>query len=79
MFSEDWAMLSHQMNQRVRHERAEAESRRLARLAAAQSGQGLYWQLRWVMCGLGLRLVALGAKIEDRYLPPARSVDNRAR
>ncbi len=79
MFSEDWLMLDREMNHRIRHELAEAESRRLARLATAQSGQGLYWQLRWMMCGLGLRLVALGARIEDRYLPPAKSARSKAR
>ena len=79
MFSEDWGMLSRQMNQRVTHELAEAESRRLARLVASQSRQGMYWQLRWMMCGLGLRLVALGARIEDRYLPEGKSAESRAR
>ena len=62
MSFEDWLLADRDMNLRVRHERAEAESRRLARLVKGQSDEGLSWQLRWMMCGLGLKLVALGAK-----------------
>ena len=77
MFNEDWMLLNREMNHRVRHELAAADSRRLARSARGQSNQALSWQLRWVMCGVGLRLVALGARIEDRFLPPAKSVKGR--
>ena len=77
MSYEDWLLADRDMNQRVRHELAEAESRRLARQVRAQPDQGLSWQLRWMMCGLGLKLVALGARIEDRFLPPANSVGRR--
>ena len=77
MSFEDWLLADRDMNLRVRHELAEAESRRLARLVGAQPGQGLSWQLRWMMCGVGLRLVALGARIEDRFLPSATRVDSR--
>jgi hypothetical protein len=77
MSFEDWLLADRDMNLRVRHELAEAESRRLARQVRAQPGQGLSWQLRWMMCGLGLRLVALGARIEDRFLPPAKQAESR--
>ena len=77
MSFEDWLLADRDMNLRVRHELAEAESRRLARQVRAQPGQGLSWQLRWMMCGLALKLVALGARIEDRFLPPANSVGRR--
>ena len=77
MSFEDWLLADRDMNQRVRHELAEAESRRLARQVRAQPDQGLSWQLRWMMCGLGLKLVALGARIEDRFLPPAESASRR--
>lgn len=79
MSFEDWLLADRDMNLRVRHELAEADSRRLARLVRAQHGQGLSWQLRWMMCGVGLRLVALGARIEDRFLPPAARADSRVR
>jgi hypothetical protein len=79
MFNEDWMLLNREMNHRVRHELAAAEDRRLARSARGQSDQALVWQLRWVMCGFGLRLVALGARIEDRFLPPASSVKTRVK
>lgn len=78
MSFEDWLLLDRDMNLRVRHELAEADSRRLARLARGQRNQGLSWQLRWAMCGLGLRLVALGARIEAEFLPPAKSVEGKA-
>ena len=77
MSFEDWLLADRDMNLRVRHELAEAESRRLARLVKGGPDQGLSWQLRWMMCGLGLRLVALGARIEDRFLPPPESVSRR--
>jgi len=77
MSFEDWLLADRDMNLRVRHELAEAESRRLARLVKGKPEQGLSWQLRWMMCGLGLRLVALGARIEDRFLPPAESASRR--
>jgi hypothetical protein len=67
------------MSLRVRHELAEADKRRLARQVRSQPGQGLSWQLRWMMCGLGLKLVALGARIEARFLPPAKSARSRVR
>jgi hypothetical protein len=79
MSYEDWLLVDRDMHLRVRHELAEAESRRLARQVKAQPGQGLSWQLRWMMCGLGLRLVALGARIEARFLPPAKSAKGRVR
>ena len=77
MSFEDWLLADRDMNLRVRHELAEAESRRLARQVRGESEEGLSWQLRWMMCGLGLRLVALGAKIEDRFLPPPESARRR--
>jgi len=77
MSFEDWLLADRDMNLHVRHELAEAESRRLARLVRGESDEGLSWQLRWMMCGLGLRLVTLGAKIEDRFLPPRESVGRR--
>ena len=79
MFNEDWMLLSREMNHRVRHELAEADSRRLVRLVKGQSGTALYWRFRWMMCGVGLRLVSLGARIEARFLPPAQRAENRAR
>jgi hypothetical protein len=77
MSYEDWLLADRDMNLRVRHELAEAESRRLARQVRRQPDQGLSWQLRWMMCGLGLKLVALGARIEGRFLPPAESAGRR--
>ena len=77
MSFEDWLLADRDMNLRVRHELAEAESRRLARLVRGGPDSGLSWQLRWMMCGLGLRLVALGAKIEDRFLPAPESAGRR--
>ena len=79
MSYENWQLIERDMNLRVRHELAEAESRRLARQVRAQPGRGLSWQLRWMMCGLGLRLVALGARIEAYFLPPAQSARSRVR
>jgi len=79
MFSEGLGMLEYQMDQRVKDELAEAESRRLARLVKGQSSPALSWQFRWMMCGVGLRLVALGARIESRFLPPAQTAESRVR
>jgi hypothetical protein len=79
MSNEDWLLLHRDMVHRVRHEHAEAESRRLARQVMAQSGRGLSWQLRWLMCGFGLRLVALGARIEAQFLPAATPAQDRVR
>lgn len=78
MWYDGW-LAEREMDMHVRRRFAEAESRRLARLARAQRNQGLSWQFRWAMCGLGLRLVALGARIEAEFLPPAKSADGRAR
>ena len=74
---EDWPLAYSDMNLHTRHDLAKAESRRLARQVRGQPDQGLSWQLRWMMCGLGLKLVALGARIEDRFLPPAQSAGRR--
>ena len=79
MSFEDWLLADRDMNLRVRYELAEAESRRLARQVRGELDQRLSWQLRWVMCGLGLRLVALGARIEARFLPPAQTAESRVR
>jgi len=79
MFSQGLGMLEYQMDQRVRDELAEAESRRLARLVKGKSSPTLSWQFRWAMCGVGLRLVALGAWIESRFLPPAQTAESRVR
>ena len=72
--SESWGRLEREMDLRVSEEHAKAEARRLVRLVTQKPDQGLSWQLRWAMCGLGLRLVALGAWIEAQFLPPAESV-----
>ena len=76
MWYDGW-LAEREMNMHVSRRLAEAGSRRLARLARAQRNQGLSWQLRWAMCGLGLRLVALGARIEAEFLPPVESVRSR--
>ena len=77
MLYESW-LAEREMGRRVRQEHAKADSRRLVRLLRRQTDQGLSWRLRWMMCGLGLRLVALGARIEAQFLPPAESVGRRA-
>ena len=79
MFSQGLGMLEYQMDQRVRDELAEAESGRLVRLVKGQSGHALSWRFRWMMCGVGLKLVALGARIEARFLPPPRTAESRVR
>lgn len=76
MWYDGW-LAEREMNMHVRDAHAQAETRRLARLARLQRNQGLSWELRWMMCRLGLRLVALGARIESQFLPPSRSADTR--
>ena len=79
MSYDNWWLLEREMNLRVRHELAEAKSRRLARQVRAQPGRRLSWQFRWMMCGFGLRLVALGAWIEAQFLPPSPPARSRVR
>ena len=76
MWYDGW-LAEREMNMHVRDARAQAETRRLARLVRMQRNQGLSWELRWMMCRLGLRLVSLGARIESQFLPPSRSADTR--
>jgi len=76
MLYDSW-LAEREMNTNVRENLAQAESRRLARLLRMQRHQGLAWEFRWMMCRLGLRLVALGARIESQFLPPSRSADTR--
>lgn len=76
MWYDGW-LAEREMNMHVRDARAQAETRRLVRLVRMQRNQGLSWELRWMMCRLGLRLVALGARIEAEFLPPAKSADTK--
>ena len=76
MWYDGW-LAEREMDMHVRDALARAETRRLARQARTQRDQGLSWALRWMMCGLGLRLVALGARIETHFLPPSRSANTR--
>jgi hypothetical protein len=76
MRSSDFYLTERIMNQRVQAEHRQASASRLsrqvvraARLHGAQPGNWLAWQGRWMLCELGYRLVALGARLEATSLP----------
>ena len=62
------------MDLRVAEEHNLAETRHLARLARRGQPGGLAWHGRWLLCGLGFRLVALGAWLVGDHLPEAQTV-----
>jgi hypothetical protein len=60
-----------EMDLKVAERLGQAEARRLARIAKEGQPAGLSWQCRWLLCGLGYRLVALGARLEEFSLSRA--------
>lgn len=54
-------------------ERRHAHARRKHRRTAGRPEGWLVWQARWLLCELGYRLVALGARLEAYALPPYQS------
>ena len=52
------------MDLRVEEEQNRARARRRARQVGQRRQGGLTWRGRWLLCGLGYRLVALGAWLE---------------
>lgn len=67
-----------EMNLRVAEEQSRAEAYRLARRARSGRPGGLSWQCRWLLCGLGYRLVGLGAWLEGLSLPRTRPAYDEA-
>ncbi len=70
----DWWIARRTMDLRVAEEHTLAEGRRQARLARQGQPGGLVWHGRWLLCGLGFRLVALGARLVGDHLPEAQPV-----
>jgi hypothetical protein len=62
----DYHLAEREMYQRVAEERSQADARRLARRPTSERQGGLSWQIRWLVCKLGYRLVGLGTRLE-RY------------
>jgi hypothetical protein len=52
------------MDLRVEEEQTRANARRRARQVRSRRQGGLSWHGRWLLCGLGYRLVALGVWLE---------------
>jgi hypothetical protein len=59
------------MDLRVEEELGRATAGRLARQVKGRRESKLSWQGRWLLCGLGYRLVAVGAWLEQYSLPRA--------
>ncbi len=70
----DWYFAKRTMDLRVAEEHSLAKGRGLARLARKGQPGGLAWRGRWLVCGLGFQLVALGAWLEEHSLPEAQPV-----
>ncbi|HSR34914.1 MAG TPA: hypothetical protein VLY63_30475 [Anaerolineae bacterium] len=60
-----------EMDLKVAERLGQAEARRLARRAKVGQPAWLSWRFRWWLCGLGYRLVALGARLEEFSLSRA--------
>jgi hypothetical protein len=71
----DWLFAERIMDLRVEEELGRAAARRRAHEAGVLRHAGLSWHGRWLLCGLGYRLVALGAWLEAVSLPQALSTD----
>jgi hypothetical protein len=71
MLSHDLYVAEQTMGNRL-EERRRAHARRQHREASARQPGWLSWQARWLVCELGYRLVALGARLEAYALPPYR-------
>ena len=56
------------MDLRVEEEQDHAQARRRARQVGQRRPGGLQWRVRWLLCNLGYRLVALGAWLEGYNL-----------
>lgn len=61
----DWLFAERVMDLRVEEELGQATARRRARQATGGRESKLSWQGRWLLCGLGYRLVAVGAWLEE--------------
>lgn len=59
------------MDARIADAHRSAESWRLARLTQQGKPGWLAWNGRWLLCGLGFRLVTLGAWLVGDNLPQA--------
>jgi hypothetical protein len=68
----DWLFVERVKDLRVEEEHDRARARRRARQVRTRRQTGLAWRGRWLVCGLGYRLVALGAWLEGYSL--SRSV-----
>jgi hypothetical protein len=71
MLSQNLYIAEQTMGSRL-EERRQAQARRQSQEASAQEPGWLSWQARWLVCELGYRLVALGARLEAYALPPYR-------
>jgi hypothetical protein len=60
----DWLFVERVKDLRVEEEHRRVRARRRARQVGARRQTGLVWRGRWLLCGLGYRLVALGAWLE---------------
>jgi hypothetical protein len=60
------------MHHRLEERRQGLARRRRHRTSTRPEGW-LAWQARWLLCELGYRLVALGARLEAYALPPYQS------
>ncbi len=67
----DWFFAERVMNLRVEEELGQAEDRRRASSNRLGRRMGLAWRGRWLLCGLGYRLVVLGAWLEEYSLSRA--------
>jgi len=69
MLTHDLYAAEETMHHRL-EERRSAHARRRHRSENARPERRLAWQARWLLCELGYRLVALGARLEAYALPP---------
>jgi hypothetical protein len=60
----DWLFVERVMDLCVEEEQGRAKSRRRARQVRQQRQGRLSWHGQWLLCELGYRLVALGARLE---------------
>jgi hypothetical protein len=69
MFTQNQRLFEQAVEQHMADQMRQAEIRRLVRGARPQRLESVSRAARWLLCGLGYQLVALGARLEACALP----------
>jgi hypothetical protein len=75
----DWMFAERLMDLQVAEKLNQAAAGRRARQAGEGRESKLFWHGRWLVCGMGYRLVMLGAWLEEYSLSRAQPVESGPR